>query len=69
MKEVQDGYYDVRTHSLVDKMNGKMVQQDYKIGRDITIILNGEEVVDVQQEDTKYNAIKDKDGWRVIAPD
>ena len=69
MKEVQDWYYDVRTHSLVDKMNGKMVQQDYKIGRDITIILNGEEVVDVQQEDTKYNAIKDKDGWRVIAPD
>lgn len=69
MKEVQDWYYDVRTHSLVDKMNGKMVQQDYKIGRDITIILNGEEVVDVQQEDTKYNAIKDKDWWRIVAPD
>ena len=50
-------------------MNGKMVQQDYKIGRDVTIILNGEEVVDVQQEDTKYNAIKDKDRWRIIAPD
>ena len=46
---------------MVDKMNGKMVQQDYKIGRDVTIILNGEEVVDVQQEDTRYNAIKDKD--------
>ena len=69
MKEVQDWYYDVRTHSLVDKMNGKMVQQDYKIGRDITILLNWEEVIDVQQKDTEYNAIKDKDWWRIIAPD
>ena len=68
MKEVQDWYYDVRTHSLVDKINWKMTQQDYKIGRDIEIILNGNEVVDVKQEDTKYNAIKDKTGWRVITP-
>ena len=68
MKEVQDWYYDVRTHSLVDKMEGKMVQQDYKIGRDVDIILNGNEVVDVKQEDTKYNAIKDKEWWRVITP-
>ena len=68
MKEVQDWYYDVRTHSLVDKLNGKMTQQDYKIGRDVQIILNGSEVVDVKQEDTKYNAIKDKTGWRVITP-
>ena len=45
-----------------------MVQQDYKIGRDIDIILNGNEVVDVKQEDTKYNAIKDKSGWRIITP-
>jgi len=45
-----------------------MTQQDYKIGRDIDIILNGNEVVDVKQEDTKYNAIKDKTGWRVITP-
>ena len=45
-----------------------MVQQDYKIGRDIDIILNGNEVVDVKQEDTKYNAVKDKTGWRVITP-
>ena len=68
MKEVQDWYYDVRTHSLVDKMDGKMVQQDYKIWRDVNIILNGNEVVDVKQEDTKYNAVKDKTGWRVITP-
>jgi hypothetical protein len=38
-----------------------MTQQDYKIGRDVDIILNGNEVVDVKQEDTKYNAIKDKE--------
>ena len=69
MKEVQDGYYDVRTHSLVDKIDGNMVQQDYKIGRDVTIILNGDEVVDVKQEDTKYNAIKDKEWRRIITPD
>jgi len=68
MKEVQDWYYDVRTHSLVDKIEGKMVQQDYKIGRDVDIILNGNEVVDVKQEDTKYNAIKDKTGWRIVSP-
>jgi hypothetical protein len=52
----------------VDKIDGKMVQQDYKIGRDIEIILNGNEVVDVKQEDTKYNAIKDKTGRRIITP-
>lgn len=68
MKEVQDGYYDVRTHSLVDKIDGKMVQQDYKIGRDVTIILNGNEVIDVQQYDSKYNAMKDKSWWRVVSP-
>ena len=68
MKEVQDWYYDVRTHSLVDKIDGKMVQQDYKIGRDVTIILHWEEVVDVRQEDTKYNAVKDKEWRRIITP-
>ena len=68
MKEVQDGYYDVRTHSLVDKMEWKMVQQDYKIWKDIEIILNGNEVIDVKQDDTKYNAVKDKEGRRVITP-
>ena len=37
-----------------------MVQQDYKIGKDIDIILNGNEVVDVKQRDTQYSAYKDK---------
>ena len=69
MKEVQDWYYDVRTHSLVDKINWVMTQQDYKIWRDITIILKDNEVIDVQQNDTKYNAIKDKEGRRIICPD
>lgn len=69
MKEVQDWYYDVRTHSLVDKINWKVTQQDYKIWRDVTIILNGNEVIDVKQEDTEYNAVKDKEGRRVICPD
>ena len=69
MKEVQDGYYDVRTHSLVDKINWKMTQQDYKIGRDITILLHDNEVIDVKQKDTEYNAVKDKEGRRIITPD
>lgn len=69
MKEVQDGYYDVRTHSLVDKINWKMTQQDYKIGRDIEILLHGNEVIDVKQKDTEYNAVKDKEGRRIITPD
>jgi len=69
MKEVQDWYYDVRTHSLVDKIDGKMVQQDYKIGRDVTIILHDNEVIDVQQHDSKYNAMKDKNWRRIITPD
>ena len=68
MKEVQDWYYDVRTHSLADKKGQAMIQQDYKIWRDIKIILNGNEIVDVQQEDTKYNAVKDKEWRRVITP-
>lgn len=69
MKEVQDWYYDVRTHSLVDKINWKMTQQDYKIGRDIEILLHDNEVIDVKQKDTEYNAIKDKEGRRIICPD
>ena len=69
MKEVQDWYYDVRTHSLVDKIDWKMVQQDYKIGRDVTIILHDNEVIDVQQHDSKYNAMKDKNWRRIITPD
>lgn len=69
MKEVQDGYYDVRTHSLVDKINWKMTQQDYKIGRDIEILLHNNEVIDVKQKDTEYNAVKDKEGRRIITPD
>lgn len=74
VKEVQDWYYDVRTHSLADKkwgMNWTFVQQDYKIWKDITILLdkNTNEVIRVNQEDTKYDAIKDKE-WRwVIDPD
>ena len=69
MKEVKEGYYDVREHSVVDKINWTMVQQDYKIGKDIDIILNGNEVIDVKQRDTQYNAFKDKSWRRVVTPD
>jgi len=69
MKEVMDGYYDVREHSLVDKINWQMTQQDYKIWKDIDIILNDNNVVDVKQRDTQYTAFKDKKWWRVVTPD
>lgn len=46
-----------------------MTQQDYKIGRDIEILLHDNEVIDVKQKDTEYNAIKDKEGRRIICPD
>lgn len=71
LKEVKEGYYDVRSHSLVDKMNGKYVQQDYKIGQDVYMKLNTKtgEVIESTQTETQYWADRQKE-WRfIVTPD
>ena len=69
VKEVQFWYYDVRTHSLVDIIEWQMIQQDYKIWRDIDITLKWEEIISLTQKDTEYSAVREKD-WRfILTPD
>ena len=69
IKEAQFWYYDVRTHSLVDVIEWQQIQQDYKIWRDVTIVMNWEKIVSVSQEDTRYTAVREKEWWFVITPD
>ncbi len=70
VKEVMQWYWDVRTHYLAEKTwkigKGSFVQQEYKIGEDIHIIINWDKVIDVQQTKTEYSARKDHDGWKII---
>ena len=70
-KEVNDWYYDVRRHSIVDKIWTQYQQQEYTLGRDIYVKINSatREVIEVTQEETKYNWEKDKDWWYVLTPE
>lgn len=70
-KEVSDWYYDVRKHSIVDKVGWQYQQQEYTLGRDIIAKINTKtrEVIEVTQIDTEYASRKDKDWWYVIKPD
>ena len=68
VKEVQDWYYDVKTHSLVDFNEWQLIQQDYKIWRDVTIVMKDKEIISVDQKDTSYSATREKDWWFVITP-
>ena len=70
-KEVSDWYYDVRTHSMVDKVWMQYVQQEYVLWRDIKAVINTEtrEVISIEQVDTKYKWHKDKDWWYITCPD
>lgn len=71
IKEVMQWYRDVREHFLAEKSSkgvGSFVQQTYKIGEDVHIIIKGQEVISVTQTPTKYNWKKDQDGWYIIDP-
>lgn len=71
VKEVQDWFYDVRSHSLTDRQNGVMVQQQYKLGQDVEIKMHTEskEIISVEQEESKYDAEKDKGWWWILTPE
>lgn len=57
IKEVKLGYFDVRTHGLVDRdSNGKLTKTEYKIGRDVKIVMDKyNNVLDIQQKETQYD--------------
>lgn len=70
-KEVSDWYYDVRRHSITEKVQWTHIQQEYSIAQDIYATINTQtkEIIKIKQEETKYNSNR-KDDWRyVITPD
>lgn len=71
IKEVKHGYFDVRTHGLVDRdSNWKLTKTEYKIGRDVKIVMDKyNNILDIQQKETQYDWVKDWDWWRVVGPD
>jgi len=73
IKEVQDGYVDMRSHSLALKnKRWKYELHEYKIWEDITIKLNSQthEVISVNKHETEYTTTKDDNGiWIVTSPD
>lgn len=69
IKEVVDGYFSFRSHSIVNTDNmGNKSEQRYKIGQDLTIILRGEQVISVDAKETEFDIIKDEWTWTVITP-
>ncbi len=70
-REVGEWYYDMRVHSMVDKVWTQYVQQEYVLWRDIYAKINTKtkEVIEVTQKDTEYKSRKDKDAWYIICPD
>lgn len=70
-KEVCDWYYDVRKHSIVDKQQWVLVQQEYVMWRDIYAEINTttKEVLKVEQQDTQYWAFKTEEWWMITTPD
>jgi hypothetical protein len=70
IKEVFDGYYSFRTHSIVNMdAQGNKAEQHYRIGQDLTIHMRREEVLSVDAKETEYNIHKDDGTWTVIKPD
>lgn len=71
LKEVSDWYYDVRKHSIVDKQQGTLVQQEYVLGRDVyaEVDMKNRKVLKIEQWDTQYWAEKTDDWWIIIQPD
>jgi hypothetical protein len=69
MKEVNDGYFSFRSHSIVNTdMQGNKTEQRYKIGQDLTIVMQGEKILTVESEETKYNISKEESNWMVLTP-
>lgn len=65
LKEVEDWYVSFRTHSLVNKSNDYVWEQQYKIWQDLTIKLKGTEVISVDAVQTKYTISKEDWLWNV----
>lgn len=69
MKEVSDGYFSFRSHSIVNTdMQGNKTEQRYKIGQDLTIVMQGEKILSVDSKETEYNIMKEESNWTVITP-
>ncbi len=69
MKEVSDGYFSFRSHSIVNTdSQGNKTEQRYKIGQDLTIMMRGEQILNVDSKETEYNITKEESNWIVTDP-
>jgi len=69
MKEVSDWYFSFRSHSIVNTdMQWNKTEQRYKIGQDLTIIMQGEKIVSVDSKETEYDIVKEESNWIVVTP-
>lgn len=67
IREVKDWFWSFREHSFVHQVwtNKQYVEQRYVIWQDITVRLNGTDVISVDQQETQYRTTKEEWVWYV----